>query len=295
VANVAVIGRDRVKTIAKAVLPDAARRWIASHRRRRLDRRFFQRHLRPKDVFLVGHPKSGNTWLTYMLAIVMENRFDHKKATLANVREFIPAFHARDKEIASYADFPEPRMFRNEGPIYPELYPKTIYIIRDPRAVLVSYYHHFLHDTGESSWPLEAFIDEMLAYGCIRRLEPYLVRWDRQVRYWLERSKHQAVKIVKYEDMKQDRRGVLVEAIAFAGITCDEKDIALAVERSSFDNMRKDEEMHGAEPYSGTKGERGYYVRRGTVDGWKEELSPGLAARVEREFSETMRLVGYLP
>jgi hypothetical protein len=88
---------------------------------------------------------------------------------------------------------------------------------------------------------------------------------------------------------------VLEEVIEFTGIACDEKEITLAVERSSFDNMRKDEQTHGAEPYSGTKGERGYFVRSGKMDGWKEELPAHLAARVEGEFSEVMRRVGYLP
>ena len=184
-------------------------------------------------------------------------------------------------------------MFRNESPLCGELYPKTIYIMRDPRSVLVSYYHHALHDLGEHEWTLDAYVEEMLTYGCIKRLEPELVRWDKHVSSWLERSKHQPVKFVKYEEMKRDRRRVLEDVIKFIGFACDDEDIALAVEQGSFENMRKNEETYGAEPYSGTKGERGYFVRNGKVDGWKKELPPDLAARIEREFSATMRLAGY--
>jgi hypothetical protein len=288
------IGAELVKTTAKAVLPESTRRWIRTRRQTIQDRRFFQRHLRPTDAFLVGHPKSGNTWLAYMLGIAMQKNFGNKRITLATVQEFLPAFHANDKAIASCDHLPSPRIFRNETPLYPELYPKTIYIMRDPRSVLVSYYHHALHDTGENEWRLDAFVEEMLTYGCIKRLEPELVRWDRHVTYWLDRSKQQPVKFVKYEDMKRDRHQVLEEVIEFVGIACNEKDIALAVEEGSFENMRKNEETYGAEPYSGTRGERGYFVRNGKVDGWREEMTPAIAQRIETEFSEAMKRVGYL-
>ncbi len=56
---------------------------------------------------------------------------------------------------------------------------------------------------------------------------------------------------------------------AFAGIPCSKEDIDMAFERSSFNNMRKEEEAYGATPYSGTKGEDGYYVRKGKIDGWR--------------------------
>lgn len=288
------IGAQLVKTTAKAVLPESTRRWIRTRQQIMQDKRLFQRHLRPTDVFLVGHPKSGNTWLAYMLGIAMQKNFGDKRISLANVQEFLPAVHATDKAIASYEYLASPRIFRNETPRYPELYPKTIYIMRDPRSVMVSYYHHALHDTGEYGWGLEAFVDEMLTHGCIRRLEPELVRWDRHVNYWLERSKQQPVKFVRYEDMKRDRRRVLKEVLEFVGIACDETDVALAVEQGSFENMRKNEETYGAEPYSGTRGERGYYVRTGKVDGWKQELTPDLGKRIENEFAEVMKKVGYL-
>jgi hypothetical protein len=300
--SIVPMSMNLVKNTAKAVLPESTRRWISTQhrristeRRRREGQRIFQRHLRPTDVFLVGHPKSGNTWLSYMLGIAMRKNFRTKQITLANVQEFFPAIHARDRAIAAYSHLSSPRIFRNESPVYGEFYPKTIYIVRDPRSVLVSYYHHALHDLGEYEWTLEAYIEEMLTYGCIRRLEPELVRWDKHVSYWLERSKHQPVKFVKYEEMKRDRRQVLEDVIKFIGFARDDEDIALAVEQSSFESMRKNEETYGAEPYSGTKGERGYFVRNGKVDGWKKELTPDLSALIAREFSAAMRMVGYVP
>ena len=62
--------------------------------------------------------------------------------------------------------------------------------------------------------------------------------------------------------------------------------------------MRKEEIMYGAEPYSGDKGERSFYVRRGKTDGWQDEMSEGVARMIEKviekEFSKVMAQVGYL-
>ena len=106
--------------------------------------------------------------------------------------------------------------------------------------------------------------------------------------------KDNALRYIKYEEMKKDRRKVLEDVIKFVGITCNENDIDVAVERGSFDSMRKEEETYGAEPYSGTKGEGGYYVRQGKTDGWKDEISRDIVKRIEREFCETMKKVGYI-
>lgn len=286
-----------IKNIRKVFRP--LKRFYNQHKARRKAINHFKKHLRPTDIFLVGHPKSGNTWLTLMLGILIEKNFS-KNITLGNIQEFIPSFHARDGTIKLYGHFPDPRIFRNERPIYPELLPKTIYIVRDPRSAYVSYYHHCLHDNyifnrGSLEWKFEDFVEEMLTYGCIRSVGAYMIRWDKQVSQWLERSKNQPVKIVKYEDMKMDRRKVLEDVVEFAGIPCSEEDIDMAFERSSFNNMRKEEETYGATPYSGTRGEGGYYyVRQGKTDGWKDEMSQDIVKRIEREFCETMKKVGYL-
>ena len=260
--------------------------------REKKDRSIFKQHLRPTDVFLVGHPKSGNTWLALMLGVVMEKNFD-KKITIANVQDFIPAFHGYDKKISLYDLVPNPRIFRNEGPVYPGLYPKTIYMLRDPRSVYISYYRHCVHVTNKLQWKIKDFIDEMITYGHIIGMEPWLVRWDRQVSQWIERSKNQPVMIVKYEEMKKDRRKVLEDVLTFAEITYDEKDIDIAVERGSFNSMRKEEQIHGAEPFGGKRREGSYYVRQGKTDGWKDELSQEIVKRIESEFSEAMKKAGY--
>jgi hypothetical protein len=286
-------GEERSKGMLKDIARRMAPQTMTNRYRRYADRRQFRLALRPTDVFLVGHPKSGNTWLAYMLAVLLEKKRGGR-ATLANVQDFVPAVHARDSEIARYSGLPSPRIFRNEGPRYADDYPKTIYIVRDPRAVLLSWYHHFLHDYAGETQPFDAFLDTVFTYGNINRAERHIVRWDRQVLEWFARARSQRVWVVRYEDLIKDRRAVLEQAIEFIGLPRDEPAFDEAVARGSFENMRREEQLYGAEPYSGTKGERGYYTRRGKSDGWKEEIGPGVLNKIEAQFATAMKVAGYV-
>lgn len=267
--------------------------WIGIKRQEMRRKNQFIDNLRTTDTFLVGHPKSGNTWLAYMLGILNQQDYENT-VTLANIGEYVPVIHNADGDIAKHGHLQDPRIFRNEACLYPELYPKTIYLMRDPRAALLSYYHHCVHDTENHEWPISDFIDEMLTYGCIKRLEPHLIRWDKQVIEWLDRRKQQAVKVVKYEDLIKDRRQVLQELIDFIGINCDEALLSMAVQRGEFQNMRQEEKTHGAESYKGEKGSKGYFVRKGKADGWKEELPSDAVKKIEQTFYRAMKETGYL-
>ncbi|MFC1771747.1 sulfotransferase domain-containing protein [Pseudomonadota bacterium] len=286
----------RTKSSVKALLPRSLRIWMAERRRAEQERRskeLFENNLRKTDIFLVGHPKSGNTWMAYMLAILANNDYK-KRVNISNVGEFIPTIHEADHRIAEYSNLSDPRIFRNEGPKYPELYPKTIYILRDPRSALLSYYHHCVHDTGRTDWKIADFVDEMITQGCIRTLEPFLIRWDRQVEAWLERAQSQPVTFVKYEDLMRDCYAVLERLNDFLGLECDENIITMAVERGGFSNMRKDEKKYGAESYPGEQGKKGFFVRKGKIDSWKEEMPDQVIEKIEKSFYPTMKKMGYL-
>jgi hypothetical protein len=270
-----------------------ARRALLSRWDRKRDGTEFRKNVRPTDVFIVGHPKSGNTWIAYMLAVILEDGDVGRRVTMANIGRFIPAIHGSDAKISMYDAPFDPRIYRNEWPTYPSLYPRTLYLVRDPRAVLVSYYHHYQVTTGDSATSLDAFVETYLRDGCIRSWEPRLIRWDRQVADWMGRVNSQAVMVVKYETVHRDRRIMLREVTKFCGIQTSGDSIAKADERGSFEAMRLDEERSGAEAYPQEPGRRGWFLRRGQIDGWKEELSLDSRRAIEAEFQPVMEAIGY--
>lgn len=253
----------------------------------------FQRALRPRDAFLVGHPKSGNTWLAYMVAIMLlGERSD--SVTLRNVGDFVPFVHGRDDKIRRYRRLPDPRLFRNENPQYPELYPRTLYMVRDPRAALVSFWHMYQVIFDDPDLPLDEFIDQYMSMDRIfDTWNSKLERWDHQVETYLRRSETDPrILIVRYEDMVGDRRACLREVAEFLDIPAGA--LECAADRGSFESMRQVEDRFGAEAYEGKAKGEGKFVRIGRTDSWRDEMASAVASRIESEFGRVMQLAGYL-
>jgi hypothetical protein len=262
--------------------------------RTRVRRSWFRWWLRPSDTFMVGHPKSGNTWLAYMLAILLFRDRDHR-VTLENVGDYVPFIHAKDHRIGRCRRLPDPRVFRNEIPRYPELYPRVIYLVREPRAALVSFWHMYRVMYGDDRMSLESFVDQYLATdGIFRTWNHGMPRWDRQVTDWFgQAAKGSRVLTLRYEDMVADRRACLHQLARFLGIDRDDAEFALAASRGEFDAMRQVEDRHGAEAYKGKARGEGKFVRVGEIEGWRREMAPSLAARIAAEFAPAMALAGY--
>jgi len=261
----------------------------------------FRAYLRRRDVFLVGHPKSGNTWLAYMLGIILRAGDPGGQITVANIGDFVPGIHGDDLRILKYRSLPDPRVFRNEFPNHPNLYPRTVYMVRDPRSVLVSYYHHYRVTTDDTAMSLDAFVAKYLADGPILTWEPGLVRWDAQVAEWTDPAREASVMVVTYEALHQDRRAVLERVTRFCRIPFAEAAVAAAVQRGSFQAMRSEEErvgaqaylLDGGEAYREAKGRTGRFFRQGRTDGWEDELPASARKAIEREFRPVMEALGY--
>jgi hypothetical protein len=262
--------------------------------RSRLLRPRFRRALRPTDVFLLGHPKSGNTWLAYLIAVARSAESE-ERLNLATVGEYVPCVHGRDHRIAEFAALADPRVFRNEFPRYPQLYPWTIYLVRDPRAVLPSLWAMYRTMYDERDTSIADFVEQYLAgRGIFRYWNAELVRWDRQVDRALDSvDRGDRILLVRYEDLLSDRRAEVVRVLAFAGIDPSNDGLARVAARGSFAAMQALEDRHGAEAYRDRALGAGRFVRHGRADGWRDELPPPVAARIVSELGPVMSRAGY--
>src|SRR5438874_11935634 len=91
----------------------------------------------PDDVFLVSYPKSGNTWVRFLIA----NLISDIPVTFLNIEQRIPSIYILpDRALRA---MPKPRVLKSHECFVPR-YRNVIYIVRDPRDVAVSYYHYNL-------------------------------------------------------------------------------------------------------------------------------------------------------
>ena len=88
----------------------------------------------PSDTFVVSYPKSGNTWVRFIIA----NMLTEELVTMKSVHDFVPDIYTSADYINSYES---PRFIKSHHPYFTK-YPKIIYISRDYRDVVISYYHY---------------------------------------------------------------------------------------------------------------------------------------------------------
>src|SRR5277367_1240233 len=87
------------------------------------------------DTFLVAYSKSGNTWTRFLLENLL---YPERQVTFLNIPELIPHFDVMPKRF--FRDMARPRVINCHEAFRPH-YKKVIYVVRDPRDVVVSLFH----------------------------------------------------------------------------------------------------------------------------------------------------------
>ena len=239
----------------------------------------------PDDTFLVSYPKSGNTWVRFLLANLI-----HPDETVgfANINRLLPAPGVLSKRFLK--SLPRPRILKSHEP-FDARFRKVIYLVRDPRDVAVSEYHFDLKKRYiAADMTLEQFIKPFLAgetssYGS----------WWEHVASWVgTRYGNPKFLLARYEDLLADPISETAKIAEFLGIAADAERIKSAVECSSADRMRK-LEKEDADKWTGTKNTRQEipFVRAAKSGGWRESLPPHSVEEIEVAWSPLMNFLGY--
>jgi len=240
----------------------------------------------PDDTFLVSFPRSGNTWTRFLVCNLLN---PDDPVNFAQLESRIPEIY--DVTDRALRAFPRPRMIKSHESFDPR-YKKIIYIVRDPRDVLLSYYEFQLKRrviTEECS--LEDFVPRFMD----SEFEPKTGSWRDHVVSWIStRGGQKNFLQLRYEDMLANTERESTKIASFLGIDAKAERIARAVELSSADRMRKLESEQSGE-WKETKETRQDkpFVRTATAGGWKSALPEHCVAEIESAWGDVMRSVGY--
>src|SRR5262245_22823539 len=216
--------------------------------------------IRPSDVFVVTYPKSGTTWLLFLIANIIKGG-SNEEITFVNYINYVPdindLYFARNN-LAEFASLPDPRLFAVHAP-YDPVFPKVVYVLRDPRDVMVSYYHYRRLTDASFCSSLQEFVMSDNHYPC---------QWDEHVAGWLLNGLNAHLCLVRYEEMHKDTPGVLKRVLDFAGLSYTEAGILRAVEASRFERMRSAEEQYGIPQPEVLTHTDERFVRRGKIGGY---------------------------
>jgi Sulfotransferase domain len=239
----------------------------------------------PDDIFLVSFPKSGNTWTRFLLANL---RFPEQPATWANIDRLIPDPTGTTKR--DFDSMPRPRIIKSHECFDPR-YPRVVYIVRDPRDVVVSQYHYHrkIRKIADDS-PIETFVGRFMAGQTCPHGS-----WGQNVATWLHTSEGDPrFLLLRYEDLVANTARELAKVVAFLKLDAGPEQIAQAVERSSADRMRKLEQAQ-ADKNGLFKGSRNdlSFVRAAGSGGWRKELPASMVEKMEAAWGSLMQHLGY--
>lgn len=243
--------------------------------------------VRPDDTFLVSYPRSGNTWTRFLIANLLHPQ---EPVTFDNIERLIPDAEAQSSRYLR--GVPSPRIIKSHSYFDPR-YPRVIYVVRDPRDVVLSYYdfsrkyRHF-----EDSYPLESYIGDFVN-GRLNSTD--WGTWGENVASWVfARGARPGFLLLRYEDLKAGPAQELTKLANFFGIAATPELLQAACDRSSADRMREMEKTQGKDWVS-TKNKRDDipFIRAAVAGGWKSKLRQESVEEIEAAWGNIMTQLGY--
>ncbi len=246
----------------------------------------------PDDVFLVSYPRSGNTWTRFLLGNLL---YPDAPVTFSNIESRIPEIYFnRDRVLRA---LPCPRMLKSHESFQPH-YPHVIYVVRDPRDVAISFYHHNVKARNiPDDYPMTSFVPRFVA----GEFDQKFGSWRDNVLSWVSlRGENPNFMMLRYEEMKRDTAGALLQVVAFLErcsfrrIDSSAEALQRATELSSPERMRALEQEEAAS-WVLTKSTRSDkpFVRTAKAGGWKSQLARESVEAIESAWGDLMQNLGY--
>lgn len=239
------------------------------------------------DVFIVSYPKSGNTWTRFLIANLV---YKNEKITFANIENKVPDIYQNTNR--ALLKLTHPRIIKSHEYFDPR-YRRVICIVRDPRDIVVSYYHYMIKVRAfDEKYPISLFVERFLCGN----LHPSLGVWGDNIGSWIgARDGDKNFLLLRYEDMLLNTTEELKKIVNFLGTQVSDSDIQNAVVSSSFDNMSLLEKRYSKDwkPISSSRIDKPF-VRKGKAGAWEMDLSPEYAEMILKKWPVLMEKFNYL-
>ena len=275
-------------------------------------------------VWLASYPKSGNTMVRALLssyffskdgifdfeliknikqfpnkALFIKNNIDtrNEKEVIKNYLKVQESFNIKNSvqflKTHSY-------LFNIENIPFTKLEYSlgVIYIVRDPRNVVLSNSNHNSQSDEKSA--------EDLIKGSVindeKNVKVYPGTWNGNFNSWKSFQSVDKYLLIKYEDMISDKDKAFYEILKFihniknVEFVLNKEKFKNVLESTDFDRMQKLENKHGFEESAINKktGKKVKFFNLGEKTNWRNSLSKNVKNKIEEEFEKEMIELGYL-
>ncbi|KAF2883513.1 hypothetical protein ILUMI_22686 [Ignelater luminosus] len=250
------------------------------------------------DVFICGHPKTGTTWCSEMVWLLVNNlNYEEAKKQVIHKRVFQielsflfnTEVYLKDEvtSLESMREIKRPRCIKTHfhWSLLPKQIqngtkkPKMILTLRNPQDSCISLYHHS-QMVENYSGTFEEFCTLFLAGRVC--FGPF---WKQVLSFWEQRERENIL-FITFKEMKDDLLAVIRKVSSFLGKTYTEEEIEKLAEHLSFQSMKKNpsvnlEKVIEENIKSGIATSTDPFIRSGQVGAFKSKMSPDMIKKFE--------------
>jgi hypothetical protein len=221
--------------------------------------------LGPNDAFIASYPRSGNTWLRFVLFDILvtgqTSGFDEVNHIVAEVGlhgPSIPLLPGEGRLIKTHES-------------YRSVYKKAIYLVRDVRDVVLS---EFAYQKALGWIPddFDLFLRQFLG-GEVNPFSP----WHQHVAGWVDSplARGPDFLLIKFEEMRKNTEHTVTTVLNFLGVVVDPQSVRNAIANNTVKRMQekeaRDPQFSDRPPEAGSEESR--FIRSGSIGGWHERLT----------------------
>ncbi|KAK7901688.1 hypothetical protein WMY93_018457 [Mugilogobius chulae] len=222
---------------------------------------------KPDDIVISSFPRSGSTWTSYITDLLCAYTGVQHANFLLN----------------------SPRLVKTHLPVqfmpksFWEKNCKIVYVARNPKDVVVSYYHLeqtlLLHpEPGDWSSYFQRFLQGKMVYGS----------WfDHVTNWWKKKETYSNLHFVFYEDLVKDTKREIDRLCSFLDLfrSSEEKDRIAA--KVQFDQMKTNPSVNftTVSAFDSTHD----FLRKGKVGNWKNYFTVAQNEEFDKDFEKKMK------
>ncbi len=271
-----------------------------------------------KQIYVVGYPKSGNTWLTKLISDALDCSVSY--TSIIPVKDYSKIHKDTYRSCLLFKS----HISRYNGVPDPNKNIKIIYIMRDFRDVLVSsFFHHYRIDerlvvmkyhgslfmairriywknivfsielhklvrywgsiSGGTSFP--QFLKGIIGGRWLKDLRGSDVgSWSNHIDYWANCSMVGVV--ICYEDLLKNTYGTLTRTLKELGIQYQDSKIKMAVEENLFEKKKEYYEERGEHA-------KANFMRKGKQGDWARFINRRMIKLIKKLHGPIMNNYGY--